>query len=236
MPITAAICDDNETQLSGLRRLLNIWSENKDFVLNIDEYISAESFLFSYPDKPCDLLLLDIEMKEINGMELAKKLRSRGDMLPIIFITGYSEYMNEGYEVEALHYLLKPVDQEKLFKVLDRYVKHRSMKKEILLQCEDEALHVSADEILYLEANGKKTRVKLTDGRQLYCTAGINALKNTLPADFALCHRSFIVNIRYIRSIGREELALDSGDRLPVSRRMYKEVNEKFIEYFTKKG
>lgn len=233
MPITAAICDDNETQLSGLRRLLNIWSENKDFVLNIDEYISAESFLFSYPDKPCDLLLLDIEMKEINGMELAKKLRSRGDMLPIIFITGYSEYMNEGYEVEALHYLLKPVDQEKLFKVLDRYVKHRSMKKEILLQCEDEALHVSADEILYLEANGKKTSVKLTDGKQLSCTAGINTLKNTLPEDFALCHRSFIVNIRYIRSIGREELALDNGDRLPVSRRMYKEVNEKFIKYFT---
>lgn len=233
MPLTAAICDDNETQLSNLRKLLNQWSETKDFVLNIDEYISAESFLFSYPDKPCDLLLLDIEMKEINGMELARKLRSSGDMLPIIFITGYSEYMNEGYEVEALHYLLKPVDKEKLFNVLDRYVKHRSMKKEILLQCQDETLHVSADEILYIEAQGKKTDLHLTDGRQLSCVLGINALKASLPEDFTLCHRSFIVNIRYIKSIGKEELTLDSGYKLPVSRRLYREVNERFIDYFT---
>ena len=76
MPLTIAICDDNEDQIKELRRLLGEWSADKSFALNIDEYISAESFLFSYPDKPCDLILLDIEMKRLNGMELAQKLRS----------------------------------------------------------------------------------------------------------------------------------------------------------------
>ncbi|MGN0690989.1 MAG: LytR/AlgR family response regulator transcription factor [Oscillospiraceae bacterium] len=123
MPLTIAICDDNENQISELRRLLDDWSADKPFALAIDEYISAESFLFNYPDNPCGLLLLDIEMNGINGMELAKKRRSEGDMLPIVFITGYSEYMSDGYEVEALHYLLKPVDKTKLFAVLDRYMK-----------------------------------------------------------------------------------------------------------------
>ena len=123
MPLTIAICDDNENQIKALRRLLDEWSADKQFALAIDEYISAKSFLFSYPDNPCDLILLDIEMKELNGMELAKKLRSDGDMLPIVFITGYSDYIGDSYEVEALHYLLKPVNKQKLFAVLDRYIK-----------------------------------------------------------------------------------------------------------------
>ena len=103
MPLTIAICDDNENQIKEMRRLLAEWSADKPFALDIDEYISAESFLFSYPDKPCDLILLDIEMDRLNGMELAKHLRSNGDMLPIVFITGYSDYIAEGYDVEALH-------------------------------------------------------------------------------------------------------------------------------------
>ena len=152
MPLTIAICEDNDEQCAALRRLLDEWSLGKPFAFIIDEYISAESFLFSYPEKTCDLLILDIEMGEINGMELAKRLREKADSLPILFVTGYSEYMNEGYEVEALHYLLKPVDKEKLFAVLDRYVKSRRSGKEILLITDSETLRVSADIIACCEA------------------------------------------------------------------------------------
>ena len=235
MPLTITICDDNEAQITELRRLLDEWSENRPFALTIDEYISAESFLFSYPDKPCDILLLDIEMKEINGMELAKKLRSEGDKLPIVFITGYADYMSEGYEVEALHYLLKPVNKEKLFNVLDRYIKrHTSKKDEILLQYEDKSLHVSADEIAYIEAVGKKSCVHFADGKTLLCDKGLGELNKTLTKNFTLCHRSFAVNLRFIRSIAKEEITLDNGEKIPVSRRMYKEVNERFIDFYTK--
>ena len=83
MPITIAICDDSEEHSAELRRLLGDWAADKPFALMIDEYVSAENFLFQYPDKPCSLLFLDIEMKNLNGMELAHKLRADGDMLPI---------------------------------------------------------------------------------------------------------------------------------------------------------
>ncbi len=235
MPLTIAICDDNAAQIKELRRLLDEWSGDKPFAVAIDEYISAESFLFSYPDNPCDLLLLDIEMKRINGMELAKKLRIKGDMLPIVFITGYSEYMNEGYEVEALHYLLKPVDKQKLFAVLDRYVKRRTPENEIMLKCEDSSIHISPDSIVYCEAVGKKTKVFTCDGQTLLCDTGISGLKNLLSGNFIHCHRSYLVNLRFVQSIGKAEIRLDNGTAVPLSRRLYKEVNENFIEFYAGK-
>lgn len=233
MPLTIAICDDNENQIKEMRRLLAEWSADKPFALDIDEYISAESFLFSYPDKPCDLILLDIEMDRLNGMELAKKLRSYGDMLPIIFITGYSDYMSDGYEVEALHYLLKPVDKSKLFSVLDRYIKRHTSESEIMLSCNEGSLHISPEMIIYCEAVGKKTHVHLQD-KTLVCTLGISSLKNILPEEFIFSHRSYIVNLRFMRSIGKTEIALDNGTIIPLSRRLYKDVNEKFIQFYTK--
>lgn len=231
--LTIAICDDNENQIKELRRLLDEWSADKPFALTIDEYISAESFLFSYPDKPCDLLLLDIEMKQLNGMALAKKLRSDGDMLPVVFVTGYSEYIGDGYEVEALHYLLKPVDKQKLFAVLDRYVKRRTPENEITVRCEDKTLHISPDMIMYCEAVGKKTHIHIKE-QVLICETGIGNFSSNLGSDFAVCHRSYIINLRYVRCIGKTEITLDNGENIPLSRRLYKDVNEKFISFYAR--
>ena len=233
MQLTIAICDDNENQIKELRRLLDEWMADKPFALIIDEYISAESFLFSYPDKCCDLLLLDIEMKRLNGMELAKKLRSEGDMLPIVFITGYSDYMSEGYEVEALHYLLKPVDKAKLFAVLNRYIKRRTPENEVMIKCEDKTLRISPDTIMYCEAVGKKTHIH-TKEQVMICETGIGNFSSNLGSDFIRCHRSYIVNLRYVRSIGKTEIALDNGEIVPLSRRLYKEVNNEFIKFYAK--
>lgn len=234
MPLTIAICDDNELHIKEIRKLLSEWSENKPFALNIAEYISAESFLFSYPDNPCDLLLLDIEMKEINGMDLARRLRKNGDILPIVFITGYAEYMSDGYEVEALHYLLKPVDKERLFNVLDRYIKKRTPDNEIILQCDNRTTHISPETIIYCEAVGKKTHIYLSDGKTLICDTGISGVKSILNEDFVICHRSYVANLRYIRSIGKTEVFLDNNAGIPLSRRLYKEVNERFIGFYAR--
>ena len=232
MPLTIAVCEDNEEQCAALRRLLDLWSSDKPFAIVIDEYISAEAFLFAYPEKSCDLLILDIEMGEINGMELARRLREKTDMLPILFVTGYSDYMNEGYEVEALHYLLKPVDKEKLFTVLDRYMKNHRPEKEIILKSDDETLRLPSDSIAYCEAMGKKTCVFLTDGSSLQCCPGISDIKNELPEEFIFTHRSYIVNLKCIKSIRKTDLVLDTGAVIPVSRRLYKDINEKFIKFY----
>ena len=195
--LTIAICDDDERQIKTLKKMLTEWN---GFSI-INEYNSAEQFIINYPDAPCDLLLLDIEMGGMNGMELAKSLRAKGDMLPVIFITGFSEYIGEGYDVEALHYLLKPVDKEKLFQVLDRYVGRHRYDNRIILPCGDESVLAVSDDIVYLEAFGKKTQVTLNGGKEIVCTCGLGAVSEKLGRGFVSCHRSYIVNIGFISSI-----------------------------------
>lgn len=234
MSMTVAVCDDDEKQIMLLRKMLNSWSSDKPFALDIAEYISAESFLFSYADNPCDILLLDIEMNGINGMELAKKLRSKGDMLPIVFITGYSDYVTEGYDVEALHYLLKPVDENKLFSVLDRFADRNVSSEQIILPCAGEMMKISPDGIACIEAQGRKTAAYLSDGRVIECDKGISGFADMDLHGFVRCHRSYLVNLRYVKSVGRTEITLDSGEIVPMSRREYANVNRAFIEFYTK--
>ena len=222
------ICDDDIGQLDNLRHLIREWNSSAE----IQEYCSSEQFLFGYPDNPCDLLLLDIEMGDMNGMELARKLRSAGDTLPIIFITGYSEFMQDGYDVEALHYLLKPVNTDKLFAVLDRYASRHKTDNRVIFPCGDESVCINSEDIVYLEAFGKKTQITLKDGKEIVCICGLNAATEKLSEGFMSCHRSYVVNIGYIRSISKTEITLDSGQKIPLSRRLYDSVNKAFIEYY----
>ncbi|MDE6132470.1 MAG: LytTR family DNA-binding domain-containing protein [Oscillospiraceae bacterium] len=232
MQITIALCDDDSEQIKNLRRLIGEWAEGKPFAVNIAGYESGEQFLFEYQDAPCNLLLLDIEMSGINGMELAKKLRSAGDMLPIIFITGYSDYMADGYDVEALHYLLKPVETDKLFAVLDRYAARRGSSEEILLSTAEGVCRTALECIAYIEAFGRKTAVHLQDRTVLECNMSISEFENF--SGFFHCHRSYIANLEQVRSITKNAVILETGEEIPLSRRLYNEVNKRFIEFYTK--
>ncbi len=229
-----AICDDDKEQIRYLRGLLLEWSKSKPFALEIEEYESAEQFVFKNADSPCELLLLDIEMARLSGMELAKKLRRSGDMLPIVFITGFSEYMSEGYDVEALHYLLKPVSPEKLYEVLDKYLnKHMIKSEEILVETEKGAAHIPADSIAYIEAFGKKTRLCRADNSFVDCEMSLGEFSRKDINGFVSPHRSYLVNLRYVRAIGKTAVVLDSGKEIPLSRRLYAEFNRSFIAFYT---
>lgn len=233
MPLTIAICDDNKAQIKELNRLLEMWSADKPFDLNIDEYISAESFLFGYSDKPCDILLLDIEMSGINGMELARKLRANNDMLPIVFITGYSDYISEGYDVEALHYFIKPINESKLFAVLDKFTQRNTVSEQIILLCGSETLRISPELITYVEAQGRRTAVHLSDGQIFDCNMSISRFEDMAIHGFVHCHRSYLVNLRYVRSITKTDIIFDNNTIVPISRRLYNEVNTQFIKFYT---
>ena len=122
-----AICDDTETDRNYIKDLVTHWAHISKQQADIHLFSSAEEFLFEYEeDKGYQILLLDIEMGKMDGVTMAKKLRETNDSTQIIFVTGYSDYIAEGYEVSALHYLMKPVKEDKLFRVLDRAVKKLS--------------------------------------------------------------------------------------------------------------
>lgn len=230
--LNIAICDDNKIQSEKLCTEVKKWAKKRRTECKIFEYESSEQFLFCYPDRSYNLLLLDIEMKGISGMELAKKLRAKDDMLPIIFISGYSEYIGEGYDVEALHYLLKPIDEDKLFSVMDKFAQKKEKYSEVMLTLFDETIHVPTGNIIYAESFGKKTEVHLSDEKIYSCNMSIKAFENI--DDFIHTHRSYVVNINFIKGISKTFVALDDDTKIPLSRRNYTAVNERFIEFFTR--
>ena len=117
-----AICDDEENEIEYLKHAVEDWAKKEDILTNIETYASAESFLFQYEEcKNYQILLLDVEMSGMSGIDLAKKIRQNQDNVEIIFITSHFEFIGEGYEVDALHYLVSLGDEQ--YKRLMAYMK-----------------------------------------------------------------------------------------------------------------
>ncbi|RYL94631.1 LytTR family DNA-binding domain-containing protein [Sporolactobacillus sp. THM19-2] len=233
-----AICDDDKTQCDYLTSLVNKWASNNRIHVITENFISAGAFLFSWSkDKSYDVLLLDIQMPGLNGMELARTIRKCDESLAIIFITGYSDYMDEGYEVSALHYLMKPVKEEKLYSCLNRASKRNKTKpKVILVESGGEMQRIPQNEIVCAEAFAHTLDITTTN-QHLRVNMSIENLEKMLdPGTFFRPHRSYLVGLRFIRRFGKNEMILDNGRQIPVSRRRYKAANQAFIDFFRGSG
>ncbi|QHW29774.1 response regulator transcription factor [Paenibacillus rhizovicinus] len=135
--------------------------------VTIHTFASAEAFLFYYADnKAIDILLLDIEMGAMNGIELAHRIRQDNEAIQMIFVTGYSDFIAHGYEVSALHYLMKPLGDTKLFDVLDKATRFANKtEKTILLTIGGESMRLPAKDILYVEAFAHTVVIVTQSGR-----------------------------------------------------------------------
>lgn len=231
-----AVCDDEREQREYLASLIEKWSNKNGFAAEISEFPSAESFLFGYASEQFDLLLLDIQMNGQDGVSLAHKLRENDSRIQIVFITALSEYISEGYEVSALHYLVKPVGEDKLFSCLDRALNAvDTFEKTVLLNCDGERLCVTVSDIEAVEALSHNSVVYLKDGK-ITVSESFGELRKELSDDeFFACHRSYFVHLGHIEKILKTELELDCGENIPISRRQYKDLNEAFIKYHMRK-
>lgn len=229
-----AICEDNGSWQELLKKYISEWAQIKSVPVKFGCFDSAESFLFFWEeDKAYDLLILDIEMKEISGMDLAVMLRQQEENVPILFVTGYDRYMAQGYEVAAVQYLLKPLQKEKLFVVLDRIIKEKKPEEKLMFEAQDETLLLSIQDILYLEAE-KHHCILYTRQKAYRLRNSFSAMTEQLAMKEGMlqCHRSYLVNLQHIQAIARTELVLDDMTRIPVSRSLLKTVNEKFKEFY----
>lgn len=227
--VHAGICDDEKCQIEFLTALLTHWAESTGAAIQISAFSSAENFLFHYEDnKNFDILLLDIEMDKINGVELAKKIRRDNDMVQIIFITGYSEYISEGYEVAALHYLVKPVKEEKLLEILDRALqKIKKNEKVLFLELPDEIVRLLACEIRYLEVRQNYVTVHAKTDYTIKKT--LREFETELDERFYRMGRSYIVNLSYVTRITKTDVFLSDGSVIPLPRGQYEPLNRAFI-------
>lgn len=229
-----AICDDEEVQQKLLKKYLEEWAGIHGVMLEMKFFLSGEEFAFSWEDdRNYDLLILDIEMGRLSGMELAGNIRRQDEEIPILFVTGYDRYMAQGYEVAALHYLLKPIHKEKFFAVLDKLKRKEKQEAKLLFQAEEGAVSLPVSKIWYLEARAHQC-ILYTAEEEYILHSSIGEMVQYLgnQREFVRCHRSYLVNVQHIAAIVKPELILDDRRRLPVSRSAEKEVNQAFIEFY----
>ena len=210
MAYRAAIVDDNRIDASFTEQALTAWAENRQLAVQAECFDSAEKFLFRYAgDKAWDILLLDIEMNAMDGVTMAKKVRAQNEAVQIVFITGYSDYIAEGYEVAALHYLMKPVSRDKLFAVLDRALEKRRQEDRCLnLEATGEMVRIPFYEIRYLDVRQNYVTVHAKKDYTVKRTLG--DFEKELDDRFCRVGRSMIVNLRFIRRVTRADVTLST--------------------------
>ena len=214
-----AYCEDEKIQKEILEELLCRWGK-----VDLVWYESAEQMLFECDGRyPFDLIILDIQMRNQNGMELARQIRRDDPQVPLLFLTATKEYVFEGYEVNALRYLIKPIQPSQLFAILGEI--QASTKRSILLN----GNRIDLNALVYVEAEAHDCHLVFEDHRQKE-KIGIRELKTMLDDSFVMIHRSYLVNIAKVDQIRREELSAGSFT-LPVARSQLKTVSEAFIEY-----
>ena len=236
-----AICEDEKVILEYESSLVKEWGEAQGCELELDEYISAEQFLFESEDKaPYDVLIFDIQMKGMNGMELAKKLRARGCDSALIFVTGVKDYAIEGYEVGAVRYILKPVKADVLNGLLDSIYAERQTKAEdfFVLGQGSDLERIPFEKIIYIEARGHYVYMKGEDfereWKSSFSQAGAGFEEKIEEKNFFCLRRGLLVNLKHVSKITRTDCILDDGESLPVARGVYKALNEAFIKCFCK--
>jgi len=233
MPYRIAICDDRTTDAEYVQKFLYQWAAVRQIAIQVDMFASSEQFLFRYAeDKSFDILLLDIEMGAMDGVTLARKIRRDNEAVQIIFITGYSDYIAEGYEVAALHYLMKPVDPEKLFAVLDRAVNALGrVSRAVLLPVDGDIVRLPVEQIQYAEAFSHSVAIT-TEKETLNVKLPLSEIETLLGNDFVRCHRSYLVSLKFISRLTKNEILLDNGKTLPLSRSAAAAVHQAFISYY----
>lgn len=229
MNLKFAVCDDEKNDLQYISALVSEWAGQNGVLPVIDVFPSAESFLFRYEDrKEYDILLLDIEMSGMDGVTMAKRVRKENDAVQIIFITGYSDYILEGYEVAALHYLMKPVHKEKLFSVLDRAVGKLKKNEQVLnLELPDGLARVPLYEIRFLEVRQNYVTIHAKQDYTVKKTLG--AFEQELDERFFRAGRSYLVNLTYVCRVTRTDVYLSDGTSVPLSRGLYDKINRAII-------
>ena len=232
MEYRIAVCDDQPAQLENLTKKLSLYAEARHIKFHIQTYPSAEAFLFDFSEnRNFDLLFLDIEMAGMNGIQLARKIRAENETVQLCFITGYPDYMNQGYDVNALHYLLKPVSVEKLFEVCDRFLKStETQPRFFLFSLGKEVVRVYEKDLYYGEAQGHYMLLHTRQG-ELKLRTTVPELEKQLGEGFFRPSRSFLVNLRYVTRITKTEILLEQGVAVPLGKGMFDQANTALIAF-----
>lgn len=233
-----AICDDDALFLNKTVELIHNW-EVKPLDLFVQTFSDGDQLIDVHKKQPFDILLLDIVMPIINGIDTAKEIRTFDKNVKIIFLTTSKEFAIDSYSVKATNYLLKPIDETKLYYVLDEIVS--SIEKEsktILIKALYSTFKIKLMDIEYIESNNKHSDVHLIDGRVLQSPTPLYAFEKELENYdyFFKCHRSYMINFYYIDVFNTKDIRMHSNSFIPISRNLRKEFESSYFSVIFKES
>ena len=224
-----AVCDDEELFRIEFKSVLDKVLINAEY--NIDTFSGGSSLYEAFLKNPFDLVFLDIEMPGIDGITLAKRLRAVSENVQIVFLTSHIEYALEGYEVNALRYLVKPVDMNKLSEVLKYIQDKKNNSRQIMIKQEGEDIVIDISDIIYRESMDKNVRI-VTSKSEYITRYNISDYEEELKnSGFLRIHRGYLISLSKVKKIVKNDVVMDGDISLPVSRSNIKTLKDALYAY-----
>ena len=229
--IHIAICDDEKHMSDQIRAMASDFFRKKNREIRLRTFLSGEELLND--EGQIDILFLDIQMKGMDGLETARKLRAGQFRGFLIFITVLKEMVFQSFEVQAYDYLVKPVDEKQFGKTMERlYASMQNASEDsLLVQKGYEGRIIREDEIVFCEVIDRKIYLNLVSGEVVDYYERIENLETKLGSHFFRCHRSYLINLKHLKGYKNGTACMDNGKEVPVSRLRSKEFSGVVLQY-----
>lgn len=224
-----AICEDEVYTIDIMKAYLSEFLNDKDMSFQINAFTTAAEFFSSTDDY--DLIILDYNLPDSTGMEIAEKIRLTNKKSTIVFMTSYSEYVFDSFKVGTFRYLLKPVEKDDIFRMLEDFINTFEQYSKVEIPLTTGVVFVTLPEIMYIESNGRYTTVRCNSATYT-STKALSAFHAEINSfRFFRTHRTFLVNMKYIAEIDGHIITLTNGEKIEISRRNLTTFNKCYMNY-----
>lgn len=235
-----AVCDDDEQELTHLMKLIGQYQSSRGISNDCRFFNNSTDFLCDMKGGEYDLILLDILMPGVSGIQVARELRELDKNVKLIFISSSPKYAMESYRVGAYYYLLKPADAASLFPLLDKVGSELFMQREqgFVLKERKGVVMISFAELEYVEVINKTVSFHMADGSVREVTAALADIEEKLLSrtEFIKTHRSYVINLKYVQSIGATSILTKNEHLVPVSRRRRSQIEDAYVQFLQQGG
>lgn len=228
--IKIAICDDDINQQNAITLIIDNFYKSTNNNYEICAFNNGEQLLLSH--KKYDIYFLDIKMDKLNGIDVARRIRLVNEKAIIIFITGFKDYVFDAFDVEAFHYLLKPVNEDKLNEILHSImIKFQKKDKFIIVKTNKQSNKIHLNDILYIESNQRKLKVHTTYDIIEYYYKLSDIEQELCNDNFFKCHKSYIVNLKHVQSYDSVSVTLKNSEKIYLSKHRLADFSKAFMYY-----
>lgn len=227
----AAICDDEKSMQMVLEKMLNEYSRLRSLDISTDKFSNGRDLLRVLNEKEYNIVFMDYQMEDIDGLETSRMIRNKNNDSVIIFVSAYPEVAIDSYEVDTFRFIVKPINKEKLFKSLDDYLKSVDHDDLLILKTHDGIWKIKMSEIIYAEAKGKHTIIRTTQNT-FEIHIHLKMVEDQLSAEkFCRCQRSYIAGFSHIENHTNTEIFFDNGERAQIGKVYSTKFKKAFQEY-----